>query len=125
MQEDGTSGGLRTASLTAVAGHWAVHPDTARRLLRAQGAAPVGGRRRWAWDDVWRAEGLARVHPMDRAALRRPLLTAEACAARDPLARSVRSWRRYLAEGRLPVVRLDPGIRRVREADLADWAERV
>lgn len=115
----------RTETLARIARRWSVHPDTARRILRESGAHPVGGRRRWEWADVWRAEGLSRVHPMDRATMRLPLLSAAECAERDPLGRSARTWRRYLAERRLPVVRLAAGIRRVRTSDFEDWAERL
>ena len=114
-----------TETLARIARRWSVHSDTARRLLVASGAQPHGGRRRWAWSDVWRAEGAGRVDPMDRGLMRRPLLSANECAERDPLERSARTWRRYLADGRLPVVRLAPNIRRARESDFDDWAERL
>ncbi|UWQ20077.1 hypothetical protein [Jannaschia sp. W003] len=116
---------LRTETLSRIARHWAVHPDTARRLLRASGARPHGGGRRWEWDDVWAVEGLSSVHPMDRTRLRAPLLTAADCAASDPLGRSPRTWRRHLAAGRLPTVALAPGLRRVRTGDFEHWLEKV
>jgi hypothetical protein len=127
MDDDNECGAptRRTETLARIARRWSVHPDTARRILRAAGACPVGGRRRWDWADVWRAEGLSRVHPADRATMRLPLFAAADCAERDPLGRSPRTWRRYLAERRLPVARLAPGIRRVRQPDLEDWAERL
>lgn len=55
----------------------------------------------------------------------RMLLSANECAARDPLYRSTRTWRRYFERGRLPIVRLAPGMRRVRETDFEAWAERL
>lgn len=108
------------ASTAEVARHWGVSPDTAREVLRAAGAreAQESGWPRWLWDDVWRAEGLRAVSRHDWTDLRRPLMDAAALAEVDPRGRSERSWRRMLQHGRLPVVRLSTGVRRVRPRDL-------
>jgi hypothetical protein len=114
-----------TASTAEVARHWGVSPDTARGVLRAAGAreAQEAGWPRWLWDDVWRAEGLRAVSRHDWAELRRPLMNAAALAEADPRGRSERSWRRILQHGRLPVLRLSTGVRRVRPRDLEAWID--
>ena len=107
-----------TATTREVADHWGVCADTARRLLRAAGAEPVGeGGRRWRWRDVWRAEGSPHVPALDWPERKRPLMSAKRCAAADPRGRSERTWRRHIRTRRLPVVELAPGIRRVRAVD--------
>ena len=115
----------RTLRTSAVAAHWAVHPDTALALLRAAGVRPARARAplRWRWEDVWRLEGDPLVHAADRALLRAPLLTAAMCAARDPLERTAHTWRRLIRAHRLPVVRLSPTLARVRPHDLVAHAE--
>ena len=113
-----------TATTREVADHWGVCADTARRLLREAGAEPVGqGGRRWRWRDVWRAEGSPHVPAIDWPERKRPLMSAKRCAAADPRGRSERTWRRILARGPVPVVRLSPTIRRVRTFDFEVWSD--
>ena len=131
-EDSGASPGLapgedlgRTLRTSAVAAHWAVHPDTALALLRAAGVRPARARAplRWRWEDVWRLEGDPLVHAADRALLRAPLLTAAMCAQKDPLERTAHTWRRLIRAHRLPVVRLSPTLARVRPHDLLAHAE--
>ena len=112
----------QTMTTGEVARRWRVHPDTARAILRRQAVRPAkGGRRpRWWVEDVRGIEGGPRAGD---GSAEEVLLTAADCARGDPLGRSARSWRRIIAGGRIPTVRLAPGITRVRPNDFADLAE--
>ena len=112
----------QTMTTGEVARRWRVHPDTARAILRGQAVRPAkGGRRpRWWVDHVIGIEGGPRASD---GSAEEALLTAADCASGDPLGRSPRSWRRIMAGGRIPTVRLAPGITRVRANDFVALAE--
>lgn len=110
-----------SASAAEIATHWAVTPATARRLLDAAGLPMIGqGRRRHLWRDVWRLEGEPFVPPTDWAAFRAPLLRPGDLPAHDPQGRSARTLRRLVQAGRLPAIRLAPGLARFSPRRLAE-----
>lgn len=105
-----------TATVAELARHWVVSSPTVRAILEQAGLPDVaeGGWPKYRWDDVWRLEGAGFVPPCDWADFKAPMLGAGDLAAIDPRGRAARTWRRHVACGRLPSVRLSPGIRRVR-----------
>ena len=105
--------------------HWREDDAAAIAILRAAGAAPIDPHARpyrWCWPNVWRCEGLAHVERLDWTRMKRPLLRtpdlATMGAADVGKGSSARTWRRRLASGRVPSVRLSATLRRVRPADL-------
>lgn len=103
------------ARLAQVRAHWAVCDDTARAILAAHGLAPAGpGVARYRWGDIWRIEGTPWAPADEWPALRAPLLPPADLPGLDPLGRSARTWRRHLATGALPSIRLSASVRRVR-----------
>ena len=115
-------GTLTTQTLMA---HWRVDDAAAIAILRAAGAAPIDPKARpfrWSWSDVWRCEGLAHVERLDWTHMKKPLLRTRDLVEMDAedvgKGGSARTWRRRLASGRVPSVRLSATLRRVRPADL-------
>jgi len=104
------------APLSAVAAHWRVRTETARRILAAHGVPTIvrGGRRYAAWTDVLTIEGVS--GDAREMAVREPLLTRDDVAERYGV--SPRTARRWLGLGHLPAIRLGPRILRARRADL-------
>jgi hypothetical protein len=104
------------ATLAEVARHWRVCDDKAAEIIAAARIPNVSlnGRARYRWRDVWRLEGEPWVHPADWAVYREPLLHPGDLPERDPHARKGRQWRRLVASGRMPSIRLSEGVRRVR-----------
>lgn len=104
------------ATLAGIARHWRVCDDTASDIIAAARLPDVSlnGRARYRWRDIWRLEGEAWVHPADWAAFREPLLHPSDLPGRDPRKRKNRQWRRLVASGRMPSIRLSAGVRRVR-----------
>jgi len=104
------------ATLAEIARHWRVCEDTAARIVETARLPDVSlnARRRHRWRDIWRLEGEPWVHPSDWAAYREPLLHPRDLPARDPHDRRERQWRRLVASGRMPSIRLSAGVRRVR-----------
>lgn len=107
--------GLPPVSLSEIARHWAVDPDTARRVLRAKGVSPTPGpwgRPRYSWLDVWRIDGVpdARLlRPEGQDALTAPLMTAGDVAAIFGVTQTtVRNWARRRV---LPSIRIGGSIR--------------
>ena len=114
-----------TLTTQALMAHWRVDDAAAIAILRAAGAAPIDPHARpyrWAWSDVWRCKGLAHVERLDWTAMKRPLLRTRDLGAMGAAdvgeGGSARTWRRRLASGRVPSVRLSATLRRVRPADL-------
>ncbi len=112
------------APVPAIAAHWRVRTETARRVLAAHGVPTIvrEGRRYAAWADVLTIEGV----PGDTSDIpvREPLLTRDDVAERYGV--SPRTARRWLSLGHLPAIRLGPRILRARRADLdADDARRL
>lgn len=129
--DSGSSWHPGSPGVSAIAGHWAVHDDTARGLLAAGGTTPAmeAGVDLYAWD-VWRIEGAGYVPPSRFDDYRAPMVEVEALGrgnARDR-ARGLRrlglvdlgpSALRDRVKGiAAPVVRLGPRISRVRPCDL-------
>ena len=113
-----------TLTTRGVMAHWRVDDAAAIAILRAAGAAPIDPKARpfrWSWSDVWRCEGLAHVERLDWTRMKKPLLRTrdlvEMGAEDVGKGGSARTWRRRLALGRVPSVRLSATLRRVRPAD--------
>jgi hypothetical protein len=104
------------ATLSEIARHWRVCEDTAGDIIAAARLPDVSlnARPRYRWRDVWRLEGEPWVHPVDWTAYRAPLLHPGDLPELDPHRRGGRQWRRLVASGRMPSIRLSPGVRRVR-----------
>jgi hypothetical protein len=108
--------GPGTATVSELAAHWAVCEDTARKIIADARLCDVSidGWARYRWTDIWRLEGEPWVHPADWAAYREPLLHPSDLPNRDPHARKNRQWRRLVASGRMPSIRLSERVRRIR-----------
>lgn len=112
-------GGPGSATTAEVARHWSVSAPVARRILQAAGLRAVGpGRPRYRWADIWRLEGAYHVPPAHHAAFKAALLCPGDLPEIDPAERSARTWRRYIAAGRVPAIRLAAGIVRLRPAEI-------
>src|SRR6056297_73217 len=107
-----------TVGLPKLAIHWSVCAATARAIISAQGLPDVSasGWPRYRWSDVWRLEGAGLVPPCDWADFKKPLLRVSDLAGLDSDARSQRTWRRHVAKGRMPSIRLSENVRRIRES---------
>jgi len=120
MSERRHSPGPGHARLTAIAAHWRVSPDTARKILHNGGVRTFRrrGRRYVAWRDVWAIEGCDDVPEKMWPAYKAPLL--DRADLQDHYGLSARTARRWLEHGELPVVRLSDRIVRVRPIDVDD-----
>lgn len=101
-----------------LAEHWAVHRDSVPRIAATLGLRETRLRARpsYRWSDVWAAEGAGAVPERDWPDHRAPLLTPGDLARL--LGVAPRTVRGYLADGRLPVIRLTSRLRRVRPCAL-------
>jgi hypothetical protein len=106
------------APLSAIAAHWRVSADTARKLIGATDVQTIRRRGRCfvAWRDVWALEG-ARDVPEDLwSAYKASMLTRTDLQEHYGL--SARTARRWLENGELPTIRLSDRIVRVRPVDV-------
>lgn len=116
-----------TIRVPALAVHWAVCETTARVIIAAANLPNVSlsGWSKHRWLDVWRLEGAGFVPPCDWAAFRARLIPVSELSGLDIEGRSARTWRRHVASGRMPSIRLSPDVRRVRECTFHSMAAHV
>lgn len=107
-----------SVSLTAVARHWCIDPETARRVLKAHGAKDQRSHAtpRYLWRDIHAIERDGTLAQAAWPDTRDPLLTANAIAV--AMALDASSARRYAARGRLIATRLGPRLLRFHPACL-------
>lgn len=107
-----------TAKISVIQDHWNVSQPIARRIIANAGLIPVGdGPQKYWWKDIWRLEGEVYVPPVAWNVYKAKLLTVPELPALDEgHERKARTWRRYVEQDQIPVIRLTKDIVRIRRS---------
>lgn len=113
-----------TASVSEIATHWQMTPDTVRKILKAAGIRPVSsGPDCYRWTTIWSLEGADWVAPADKAAFKAPLKKAAELGEFFP-GEPVRTLTDKARKKKIPAIWIGTDWR-FREVTLKRWQDNV